>query len=134
MPTKKPITRTPIGSATPKAMNVAQRIPMFAAQNPIAPSTARPPWRGSRTNPKASRVPVEIVAGTLLSFSAVRLAQLLPSSESRRSRSPGTSMTSRKTMATPPAIAAGTIVIDTGLGPARTPVSSRTPKTITAIT
>ena len=43
-------------------------------------------------------------------------------------------MISRNTIATPPAIAAGMIVIDTGFGPARTPVSSRTPKTITAST
>ena len=38
MPTKKPWTTTPNGTATSKAWKLAQRIPMLAAQKPIAPA------------------------------------------------------------------------------------------------
>ena len=43
MPTKKPWTITANGTASPKAMKLAQRIPMLAAQKPIAPPTASQP-------------------------------------------------------------------------------------------
>src|SRR5262249_45260715 len=46
MPRKNPWTTTAIGTSIPNALNDAQRMPMFAAQKPAAPSTARPPREG----------------------------------------------------------------------------------------
>ena len=43
MPTKKPCTSTPNGTSPPYASKLAHRIPMFAAQNPRAPTTAAKP-------------------------------------------------------------------------------------------
>ena len=112
---RSPGRRRRAAPTTPKALNEAQRIPICAAQKPIAPSSASPPRDGSRTNrgprgcrPRASpgRSPGGARCGPV--------SCSCEAPEKRRSRSPGTSEISRKTRITPPAIAAGTIVIPGG--------------------
>ena len=43
MPTKKPWISTAMGTSPPKASKLAHRTPMFAAQKPNAPPTAKNP-------------------------------------------------------------------------------------------
>ncbi len=95
MPTKKPITITPKGTATSNAWKLAQRIPMLAPQNPIAPATARPPCEGWRMKSIAVRVPCANVAGAVASQWAILAKRPEVILAMRRSKSSGSSASSR---------------------------------------
>ena len=132
MPRKNPWTTTPSGTEAWKAWKLAQRIAMFAPQNPTAPPKAIAPELGWRTKAIAVRVPCAKVAGRRgdplgdLAEAAGGVA-LDPALEVV-----GKQCDQQAETIASAARAAGITVPDSGASPERTPVRSSTPKTTIA--
>src|SRR5450755_2761686 len=119
MPTKYDITTTAVGGVPPKAWKVAHRTEMSKPHQATAPSSD---GLRLRTRLIAVRTPLAAAAGAAAAPLARRPSR--PPCDhraTRRSKSPGSSETARKSAITAAPNMAGTIVIANGADPGKTP-------------
>ena len=122
MPTKKPWTTIAIETSAPKAWKDAQRIAMLRRpEADRADQRHRPALRLADERERLAGADRRASRGHVARRRSIRPQPGLVATraEKRRSRSPGISAKSRKMTITPPAIAAGTMVMPAGAGSRR---------------